>query len=34
MDMESTNNAIRVAEFPKNITEWVWVKNRNAFEVY
>jgi len=34
MDMEMTNNAVSVSGFTKELTDWIWVKKREAFEVY
>ena len=29
-----TNNAIIVSQFPKEISDWIFVKERQPFEVY
>lgn len=34
MDVVSTNNAISIAGFTKEIIDWVWPKDRKPFEVY
>jgi hypothetical protein len=34
MDIESTQNAIGVSCFPKEVEEWIFVKKRNPFEVF
>ena len=34
MDLVDTNNAIAVANFPKNVDEWIWKKKRNLGEIF
>jgi hypothetical protein len=34
MDIPTTNCAIQVSGFPKEIADWIWVKQYNAFEVF
>jgi len=34
MDIESTNNAISISGIPKEISDEIWKKKRNPFEVY
>jgi len=34
MDFETTNNAIAIAGFTKEVNEWVFPKKRTPFEVY
>jgi hypothetical protein len=34
MDMDSTNAAIEISEFPKELADKIWVKERTPFEMY
>ncbi len=34
MDMPMINNAITAAGFPKEVSDWIWEKERKPFEVY
>ena len=34
MDIPATNNAISVAQFPKEVEDWIWIKERKPFEVF
>jgi hypothetical protein len=34
MTLPEINEAVAVSGFPKEVTEWVWEKNRQPFEVY
>jgi len=34
MTVPDTQNAIKVASFPKEVGEWIWEKKKTDFEVY
>lgn len=34
MDGPATNEAIQVAGFPKEISDWIWEVERKPFEVF
>jgi hypothetical protein len=34
MTIPEINDAVAIASFPKEVTEWIWEKQRNPFEVY
>jgi len=34
MDFVKTNNAVMMSGFPKEVSDLIWVKKRNPFEVY
>jgi len=33
MDIPMTNNAITISQFPKEVAEWIWEKERQPFEI-
>lgn len=34
MDIPMTNNAITIAQFPEEVSKWIWETEREPFEVF